>query len=113
MRPEQLILRCYAERKDDQWQAFCLDFSLAAQGDTLQEARAKLDEQIHEYVHDVLAGEDRPNATLLLARRAPLRFYFRYCYIVLAVGWNHVFRRRESRRKARFDEAMPLVPALC
>lgn len=113
IRPEQLILRCYAERVDGQWQAVCLDFSLAAQGDSFDEARAKLDEQIHEYVHDALAGDDRPHAAMLLTRRAPMKFWVRYAYIAVAVALSYYFRGRSSRRKARFEEAMPLVPALC
>ena len=36
---KQLLLRCYAERVGDQWQAFCLDLSLAAQGDTFMEVK--------------------------------------------------------------------------
>ncbi|KAB8198572.1 DUF1902 domain-containing protein [Lysobacter maris] len=109
MRPEQLILRCYAERKGDQWQAFCLEFSLAAQGDSLNEARAKLDEQIREYVHDSLVGKDRLHAAQLLSRKAPLRFYLRYAYISAVLK----LRGHDTRKKARFKEAMPLVPALC
>lgn len=113
MRPKELILRCYAERKHGQWQAFCLDFSLAAQGDSFDEARAKLDRQIHEYVHDALMGEDRPHAPAMLARTAPLRFWLRYFYIAVALWVGRAVRGRESLRKARFNEAMPLVPSIC
>jgi 1,4-dihydroxy-2-naphthoyl-CoA synthase len=43
MNTNDLILHCFADKSGDQWQAFCLDLTLAAQGDTFEDARAKLD----------------------------------------------------------------------
>jgi hypothetical protein len=50
MKPSDLIVRCYAEQVGDQWQAFCLDLSLAAQGDTFAEVKDKLDAMVAEYL---------------------------------------------------------------
>ncbi len=101
-----LLLRCYAEKDEDQWLAFCVDLTLAAQGDTLEQARARLHEQIAEYVHDALIGEDRPYARDLLPRPAPLRERLRY----------HAYSRLQrlgilpSRHREVFTELLPIVP---
>jgi predicted RNase H-like HicB family nuclease len=79
MNANSLILKCYAERKDQQWAAFCLDFDLAVQADTLEEAKEKLHVMLAEYVNDALVGDDRQYADQLLSRRAPARMYAK-CY---------------------------------
>lgn len=109
MRPRQLVVRCYAERKKDYWVALCLDFTLAAQGETFEQAKEGLDHQIREYVHDSLAGEDRPHAPYLLSRRAPLRDWLKY-YVARVVA---VTRPNTQHTHKPFDEVMPMVPALC
>lgn len=116
MRASKLILRCYAELSEGQWQAFCLDFSLAAQADTFEEARAKLDEQIREYVCDALTGQDKEHATYLMRRRAPVLFWVKY-WLALAFA---VLARKQPSPKAEsndapmaFKEPIPLVPAHC
>lgn len=78
LQARQMLLRCYAEQKQGCWQAFCLDFDLAAQADSFEEARDKLHQMIAEYVYDALAGEDRAYAESLLSRRAPLRLWAKY-----------------------------------
>lgn len=111
MRPRQLIVRCYAEQKQGYWVALCLDFTLAAQGETFQAAKAGLEAQIREYVYDALVGEDRAQATYLLARRAPLRDWSKY-YLARAIARVH--RRVGMLRTHKFfKEVMPMVPALC
>lgn len=113
MRPRQLLLRCYAERNGDLWVAYCLDFTLACQGDTLKEVKAKLDAQIRDYVYDALVGEDREHAEYLLTRRAPARYWLTYWYI-RAVGVIaralHLARQPSARP---FHEVMPVAPATC
>lgn len=71
-------VRGYAERQCDQWVAVCLDFTLAAQADTLEEVRSKLDAQIEDYLYDALQGDARAHAYQLLQRRAPLYFWLKY-----------------------------------
>lgn len=93
MKPSELILHCYAKQKDNQWQAFCLDLTLAAQGDNFAEAKAKLENMVGEYVFDALVGEDKAFAEQLLSRRAPLREWLKYyCYQFLLnrAGGIHV-----------------------
>jgi hypothetical protein len=102
-----LVLRCYAEKDGDQWLAFCVDLTLAAQANTLEQVRVQLQEQIAEYVHDALVGADRPYAKDLLPRPAPLRERLRY----------HAYSRlrrlglmRAGNREV-FIELLPIVPA--
>ncbi|MDN5751784.1 MAG: hypothetical protein L0H15_00695 [Nitrosospira sp.] len=106
MKSADLLLRCYANRKDGQWQAFCIDFSLAAQGDSFPDVRTKLETMIAEYIYDALAGEDREYADQLLHRKAPLRqiatyYYYALMYKIGAFG---------DGLHQLFKPAVPLVP---
>ncbi|ADE15352.1 hypothetical protein Nhal_2264 [Nitrosococcus halophilus Nc 4] len=106
MRPQALFLRCFVERRDDQWQGFCIDLNLAAQGDSLEEVKRKLEAMIADYVYDALAGEDREYAMQLMQRKAPLSIRWRYCCyasISRVVHW-----KREIYRV--FQEQVPLFP---
>lgn len=78
-----LLLRCYVEKAEGQWQAFCLDLCLASQADSQEEARDKLHAMIWEYVQDAVAGEDRAYASRLLSRPAPFRYWVKYYWIAL------------------------------
>lgn len=115
MRPNQLLVRCYAKRDGDLWVAFCLDFSLGAQANSLEEAKQKLDEQIREYVYDALAGEDREHAEYLLNRRAPLAYWLRYWGIRAAFKLSRMVTPHSSRQvnSKPFNEVLPMVPAVC
>ena len=107
MRPENLVLRCYAECADDQWQVFCIDLSLAAQADTFEEAKSKLEAMICEYVYDALAGEDRQYAGQMLSRKAPMFYRMKYrAYVLL----NNMGAFKDELRKL-FIESIPLVPS--
>lgn len=97
MRPDELLVRCYAKKADDQWVAVSLEFGLAAQADTLDEVKAKLDAQIRDYVAEAL-GEDREHSAYLLRRRAPVGDYVGY-YVSCVLGW--------LRKKAGSSAANP------
>ena len=73
MQIQDLTLRCMAKRREGQWVAFCIDLGLATQGDSLEEVRGKLDEQIRDHIREVMAEEDPEIANdLLHSRKAPL-----------------------------------------
>ncbi len=55
-----------------------LDFGVAAQGKTVEEALSRLDEQIKEYIYDATVGEDKEFEKELLSRKAPLEFFVKY-----------------------------------
>lgn len=102
----ELMLRCYANKRGDQWQAFCVDLCLAVQGDSFQEVRQKLECLMVEYVYDALAGEDREFAEQLLNRRAPFSQVVTYHCIKLL----HFFGLCRDGFHKLFKEPMPLVP---
>ena len=64
-------LRCYAEGRDGDWEAICLDLDIAVQGTSLDAAKAALNAAIETYVEDARA-ETEPGRSALLNRRAPL-----------------------------------------
>ena len=107
MDAQNLLLRIYGERTDGQWSLINLEFSLAAQAETLEEAKAILASQIKEYVADAITGEDRAHAGQLLSRRAPLKYWVKYWLGMLRC---RVMGRSSNSEKA-FVETLPLVPA--
>lgn len=111
---KQIVLRCYGERTEGQWVAVCLDFCLAAQADTFEEARALLDAQINSYLRDALEGVDREHADYLLSRRAPTSMWIKYYYAWALLGVLRIFGK--SQRKATqcsFRETVPMNLAHC
>jgi hypothetical protein len=106
MHPRNLTLRCYAENLDGQWQAFCLDLSLAAQGDSFQDVKEKLSRMISEYVYDALAGEDKDFAYALLRRRAPAKYWAKF-YLFVAL---HKIGALHDNMKRLFCPPLPLEP---
>lgn len=106
MKPIDLILRCYANKAGSYWQAFCIDFCLAAQGESLPEAKQKLEHMISEYLYDALAGEDREFANQLLRREAPFKQVATYYYYSLM---HHIGLLRDGMHTL-FRLPMPLVP---
>lgn len=113
MRPKSLLLRCYAEHDEGLWVAVCLDFSLGCQGSSFEEVKAKLEDQIREYLVDVLAGEDRAQAATLLRRRAPLSMWLKYWRARLVHHFKGTAGRHEPVRRLPFSESIPLVPTGC
>ena len=106
VRASTLMLRCYANKHGDQWQAFCIDLCLAVQGDSFLEAKHKLEQMMLEYVYDALAGEDREFAEQFLKRKAPFKQIATYYWISLM---HRVGMLRDGLHKL-FQEPMPLVP---
>jgi hypothetical protein len=107
MKAQKLLLRVYGECQDGQWTLLCLDFSLAAQADTIAEAQRLLREQIVHYVEDVTVGPDQEHAAELLRRPAPLKYWVKYYWhCVRAKVLHHPLRTRRAEVRS-----MPLVPA--
>ena len=109
MTPLTLFVHVLGERRGDQWSLLCLEFDLAAQSGTLEDAQARLREQIKAYLHDAMEGEDAPYARGLLLRRAPLRYWVLYAIVSLVGGAVEKFSRGASRISSRVP--LPLVPA--
>lgn len=102
MRPEDLILRCYARRLEkDRWYAVCLEFNLDAEGDSLQAVRRSLDQAIIGYLETVATRRGEGSIAHLLKRSAPLKDWVIYYAIRLVVAI------RRLRSVATFQEAIP------
>nr|VFK47410.1 MAG: hypothetical protein BECKTC1821E_GA0114239_10841 [Candidatus Kentron sp. TC]VFK48559.1 MAG: hypothetical protein BECKTC1821D_GA0114238_10621 [Candidatus Kentron sp. TC]VFK61896.1 MAG: hypothetical protein BECKTC1821F_GA0114240_10651 [Candidatus Kentron sp. TC] len=96
------LLHCYVEKKEGIWQAFCLDFTLAAQGESRDDSIKKLELMIEEYVHDAVYGENKKHAKQLLSRRAPLVYWVKYYVHKVLL---HVLRYGEGVSKPSSSEA--------
>lgn len=106
MKSRELIVRCMARQEGDVWVALCLDFTLAAQGSTLAEARSRLHEQIASYVREACTV-DAMHGAELLTRRASICDWVAYEFARLR--WR---LQRFSRGSAKaYCEPLPLVPA--
>nr|VFJ89039.1 MAG: hypothetical protein BECKLFY1418A_GA0070994_100623 [Candidatus Kentron sp. LFY] len=90
-------LHCYIEKKHGIWQAFCLDFMLAAQGESFEESREKLKSMVKEYIDDAKHGENQKYAEQLLSRRAPVRYWWKY-YLYKALWYIDKLRNDANRR---------------
>jgi len=99
MSPGQLIVKCYAKQEEGVWVAVCLDLCLATQGESFDEAKRKLEEQIAFYVDEAL--QDKDYGSQLLNRRAPVSSWLEYYFIRLT---NTIFHKAN----VIFDEMMPL-----
>lgn len=119
MKTPNLIVRCMAWQESGLWVAACIDLSLAVQGQSQAEVRAKLHTQIAAYVQEAVTV-DAEHAESLLARRAPWADRARYAF------WCAVSKRPRLRhtvgvtlrrigsamaRKMAYTEPLPLIPA--
>jgi hypothetical protein len=112
--PLKMVVRCFAECIDGQWQAFSLEFGLAAQADSYIEAKTKLDGMIQDYLYDALVGEDRDNARELLSRKATFRAFVRYYSGSLSAGLSKAINRSVKSKQVKiFDEPWSFTPERC
>lgn len=113
MRPNQILLRCFAEREDGMWVAYCLDLSLVAQAKSFDDAKLKLDAQIREYVADALIGPDRKHAQYLLSRRAPASLWLHYYWTRFRIGIARRLHAARNGNEKIFKEVLPVQPVNC
>ncbi len=93
MKSTDLMVRCMAWQEGDLWVAACIDFTLAAQANSLDEVRSKLHHQIAAYVNEAVTI-DAAHAEELLTRHAPLVDRLRYAF------WRGIARRPRLRATA-------------
>lgn len=108
MKAQDLSLRCFAERRNGYWVAFCLDLNLAAQGSSLADVRDRLDRMVRSYMEDIFGGDDSQYVNDLFPRRAPLDIWLRYYYLVLRSGIRKLTNSQASARLQLFREALPV-----
>lgn len=101
------FVRCYAKRSKGQWIAVCIDLCLAAQADSFGEAKAKLEAQINDYVHEAVTV-DREHARVLLTRKAPLANRIEY-YLIAAIHAIFLPAKREERKQCAYEELVAVT----
>jgi hypothetical protein len=84
---------CVASGHGSQWEAFCLDFDLAVQGQSFEEVRELLRVAIEMYVQSANA-EPEPNRSRLLARKAPFLVRLAWAWRVF---WSTLLIRATRR----------------
>lgn len=94
------------------WVAYCLDLSLAAQADSFEAAKSKLEEQLTELVED-LDGQDSQHAHYLLKRRAPLSVWLRYAKALATLRLSTLFAGRVPAKARKFQGTLPRHFAAC
>lgn len=96
-------LRCYAEGRDGEWEAICLDLDIAVQGSSFEEVFSSLRQAISLYLESVtdLPSQER---RALLHRPAP--FYVRFKFLTHAL--RGLFADIDGDRQ-RHQFTMPLA----
>jgi hypothetical protein len=108
--PFRFVVRYFAERKGNQWQAFSLELGLAVQADTEADVRRKMESMIVSYVLDAVTI-DREHSHELLTRKATWQVYARYkLYLVISFIARFVGKPRDS---AVYRAQLPLEPKPC
>ncbi len=64
-------LRCYAEGRDGEWEAICLDLDIAVQGKSFEEVFQSLDEAVNLYLEST-SGLPEVERARFLNRATPL-----------------------------------------
>jgi heterodisulfide reductase subunit A-like polyferredoxin len=105
MKPNDLVLRCYAIRRGNVWEAYCVDLCLAAHSDSFQNVKKALHAQIHEYIYDALT-KDKEHADYFLNRKASV-FEIAIFY---AIGFLGTINNFKNGFKS-FRDSLPLLPA--
>ena len=106
MKPFNLLLSIYGERSGGQWTLMCLDFSLATQSESIEDAMRRLVEQIQMYVREATVGQDSEHAAVLFKRSAPLKYWIKFYWFRVRQAITH--SRNSHLAESR---SLPLVPA--
>lgn len=92
------------------WVAHCIDLSLAAQADTFEEVKEKLDEQVRDFVEYVNAQEDEAFREQLICRKAPFATRAHYWFAVVANKLNLAMSSRSSGVPKPWTERHQAIP---
>jgi hypothetical protein len=85
-----------AHGRGDQWEACCLDYDLAVQGQSFEEVQASLVQAIEMYL-DAAYSESEPVRSRLLNRRAPFLVRLTWAWrLFWSTLLGHDTRRAES-----------------
>ena len=104
--PDKLVLRCFGHRiEEDRWWGICLDLNLAVEAESPKQLVRKMGEVIISYIEAVQDTDDKESISELLSRKAPLRDWALYYFIV------SMFRATQIKDRFRnyltFREVIP------
>jgi predicted RNase H-like HicB family nuclease len=103
MRTNELVIRCYAKKEGEAWVAVAVDLCLAAQAESVESAKAKLEDMIHSYIEDAFTI-DNQYAHQLLSRKAPLSQRVEYHWAAFVTK----FTSKIKDQSKLFTEVLPL-----
>lgn len=108
--PSNLVLRCYGYQIGNKpWIGICLNFNLAVEAESRKELKEKMYEVIISYLEVVFDTSDKDSIPNLLARRAPIKDWFIYSLIKVAVFFSHL-----PEKFVIFKQAIPIhLPHSC
>lgn len=101
MAGKPVFLRCYSEGRGDRWEAVCLDFDIAVQGNSFLEVYAALDIAIAEYVRYVMTLPENEREQFL-SRKAPLSLRLKFLWYAFWYGLIGAGSRRPKQRHEFF-----------
>ncbi|HGD3355422.1 TPA: DUF1902 domain-containing protein [Morganella morganii] len=90
-----------AYRQDGVYVAACLDLSLAAQGDNIDDAIKKLDAQVKDFIEEL--KEEPQYAKQLLNRKAPFSMWVKYWILAFKIYFS-----KKSHKAKLFNEHEPM-----
>ena len=105
----KIVIRCFVERvADSQWQAFSLEYGLAAQAETQASAQSKLSSMIVDYIREAMT-DDKMHAKDLLTRQATWSVYFKYyMFWTLSKVRNLI---QNDVKASTYRAPVPMLPA--
>ena len=75
-------LTCYAWGQPGDWEAICVDFDLAAQGESLDEVRSELRDAVETYLEYISELPEKERAGFL-NRKVPLELRLRLAFLMV------------------------------
>lgn len=97
-------LLCFARGRPGEWEAICLDYDLAVQGETFQDVERLLEISIEDYVES--ARQEAPAIRdRLLNRTAPARVRLGY---FLGFLWHGLRHRRNRDNGDRLEHSFQM-----
>lgn len=99
------ILRCYAKKEQAHWVAVCIDLGLAAQAESLEQAKRKLESMVETYIQEAVTIH-KDYTKQLLSRQAPLSQRLEYFALKLRYTLRRWFARPTNA--VLFTETMPI-----
>jgi len=100
-------IHCYAEGSPGAWEAVCLDFDIAVQGDTFEEVYRDLNKGIALFV-DYLKDLPEREQAVFLERKAPLSLRLRFVWLAMVDLFN---LRTDTKERHEFIAPFPALPA--